>query len=107
MYHLYWQHIFGIYAMAGDEREQGKELRIMKMVIKNRKKRKRYVKASMTLEASFLVPIILFTIVGGINIGYRMLQETKGIIQIHEELEKLDPVELVRTKTLIRGLTDQ
>lgn len=79
----------------------------MDVVAVNRKKQKGNVKASMTVEASFLIPIILFTIVGGIKIGYSMLKETKNMIQIEEELEKLNPVELVRTKTWIQGLKDQ
>lgn len=77
------------------------------IISRNKKLKHGYVKASMTVEASFLVPIILFTIVGGIKIGYNMLKETKNMIQVQEELEKLDPVELVRTKTLIWELTDR
>lgn len=79
----------------------------MGVIPQNRKKQRGRVKASMTVEASFLIPLILFTVVGGIKIGYSLLKETKDIVLIQEELEKLNPVELVRTKTLIRGLTDR
>ena len=79
----------------------------MDVIAAMRTKQKGDVKASLTVEASFLIPIILFTIVGGIKVGYSMLKETKNMIQIEEELTKLDPVELVRTKTLIQGLKDR
>ena len=79
----------------------------MDIIFNNKRKRKRHVKASLTVEASFLIPIILFTMVGGIRIGYSMLKETKDVIQIQEELEKLNPVAIVRTKTLVQGLTDR
>lgn len=51
-----------------------------------------------------IVPVILFTITGGINIGYQMFSEAKTSAEIHEELDNLDPVEIVRKNTLIQDI---
>ncbi len=66
---------------------------------------RRQVKASFTVEAAVIVPVILFTIIGGINIGYDMFKQAKSTAEIHEELNKLDPVEIVRRNTLIQSLS--
>lgn len=71
---------------------------------KNRITKKGYIKGSFTVEASFLVPIILFTIIGGINIGYDMFQEAKSSSQIQKELKELDPVKIVRKNTMMKGI---
>lgn len=65
------------------------------------------VRASLTVEAAVIVPVILFTVTGGINIGYDMFQQAKTTAEIHEELEKLDPVEIVRRNTLIQNLSSR
>lgn len=57
-------------------------------------------KASLTVEASILIPITLIIIVGGINLGFDLFQEARTNIKIHEELEELDPVEIVRRNSL-------
>lgn len=67
-----------------------------------RLKNQRWIKASFTVEAAFIVPIILFTIVGGINIGYTMFQEAEASTEIQEEIKDLNPVKIVRKNTLIQ-----
>ncbi len=67
----------------------------------NKKLNERKIKASLTVEASILVPLALFTIVGGINIGYDLFQEAKLSVEIQEELTELDPIKIVRNNTLI------
>lgn len=61
------------------------------------------VRASLTVEASILIPFILFAVAGGIKIGYSMFQEAKTVTEIHEELIQLDPVGIVRRNTLLQG----
>ena len=68
------------------------------------RKKKRQLKAVLTVEAAVIVPVILFTITGGINIGYQMFSEAKTSAEIHEELDNLDPVEIVRKYTLIQDI---
>lgn len=60
-------------------------------------------KASFTVEASILIPITLFIIVGGINLGFDLFQEARTNIEIHEDLIKLDPVEIVRRNSLFEN----
>lgn len=64
--------------------------------------RKQYVKGSFTVEASFIVPILLFLIVGSIHLGYRLFQEAKAACEISEEIKELDPVSIVRNATFVR-----
>lgn len=59
------------------------------------------LKASFTIEASIIVPIILFTLAGGIHIGFDMFQQSKEIVKIHEELTELNPVKIVRQNSII------
>ncbi len=65
------------------------------------------IKASFTIEASFIVPIALFTIVGGINIGYDIFAQAKTAAVIQEDIQKLDPVGIVRKNTMIGELADK
>ena len=51
------------------------------------------MKASLTVEASVLIPFTLFIIVGGINLGYDLFQQ---------ELAELNPVGIVRKNTMIQ-----
>lgn len=62
------------------------------------------VKASLTVEASILIPFILFMITGGIRIGFGMFKEAREAIEIREELVKLDPLEIVRRNTWMKGV---
>lgn len=62
------------------------------------------IRASLTVEASILIPLALFMIVGGINIGFDLFQQARSASEIHEELEELDPVEIVRKNTLVQNL---
>ena len=59
------------------------------------------LKASLTIEAAIIVPIILFTIVGGINIGFEMFQQAKETVEIREELKELNPVKIVRKNSYL------
>lgn len=63
-------------------------------------------KASFTVEAAVIVPLILFTIAGGIDLGYKMFQEAKTAIVIEEELANLNPVEIVRNLTMAKDIMD-
>lgn len=69
-----------------------------------KKSRVNTVKAVFTVEAAVIVPVILFTILGGFNLGYDMLGQAKADAEIHEELNKLDPVKIVRRNTLIQSM---
>lgn len=62
------------------------------------------MRASLTVEASFLIPLALFMIVGGINIGFDLFQQARNASEIQEELEELDPIEIVRKHTLFGEL---
>lgn len=64
----------------------------------------RKMRASLTIEASILIPLALFMIVGGINIGFDLFQQARSASEIREELEELDPIEIVRKKTLVQEL---
>lgn len=59
------------------------------------------IKASLTVEAAIWIPLALFMIVGGINIGYALFQESRLSVEIQEELTELDPIKIVRNNTLI------
>lgn len=67
--------------------------------------KKGLVKASLTVEASILIPFLLFVVAGGIKIGYHMFEEAKTVTKISKELDSLDPVDIVRTNTLIEGIS--
>ena len=69
----------------------------------NEKKRAE-MRASLTIEASILIPLALFMIVGGINIGFDLFQQARSVSEIQEELVKLDPIEIVRKNTLVQEL---
>lgn len=62
------------------------------------------LRASLTVEASVLLPVALFIIVGGINLGYDLFQQAKDSAAVEEELEQLNPVEIVRKNTMIQEL---
>lgn len=64
----------------------------------------RKMRASLTVEASILIPLALFMIVGGINIGFDLFQQTRNASEIQEELEELDPIKIVRRNTLVQEL---
>ncbi len=71
-----------------------------KLNIESRKMR-RFVKtarlkASFTIEAAIIVSLIIFTIVAGFNIGFDLFNQSKTIIEIHEEIKELNPVKIVR-----------
>ena len=70
-------------------------------------KKNKKVKASITVEAAFIIPMTLFLIVGGINIGYDMFQQARDASKIQEEIQKLDPVKIVRKCTFIQGIMDE
>lgn len=74
-----------------------------KRISDQKQNNRKFVKGSFTVEASFIVPILLFLAVGSINLGYRFFQEAKAACEIHEELEKLDPVSIVRNLTFVKG----
>ncbi len=65
---------------------------------------KEKLRASLTVEASVLLPVALFIIVGGINLGYDLFQQAKDSAAVQEELEQLNPVEIVRKNTMIQEL---
>lgn len=69
-----------------------------------KKSRVNTVKAVFTVEAAVIVPVILFTILGGFNLGYDMFGQSKADAEIHEELNKLDPVKIVRRNILIQSM---
>ena len=56
--------------------------------------RKGQARAGFTIEAAFLIPIILFVITGAIQTGYDMFREARICCEIQKELEKFDPVEM-------------
>ena len=62
------------------------------------------VKGSYTVEAAFMVPFILFTISGGIHLGYQLCQETKAAAVVREETQKLNVVKIVRKNQLFYEL---
>lgn len=64
----------------------------------------RKMRASLTVEASILIPLALFMIVGGINIGFDLFQQTRNASEIQEELEELDPIKIVRRNMLVQEL---
>ncbi len=64
-------------------------------------------RAGFTIEAAFLIPIILFVITGTIQTGYDMFREARICCEIQEELEKFDPVEIVYRNTWIQGFQNK
>ena len=62
------------------------------------------VKGSYTIEAALMVPFILFTISGGIHLGYQLHQETRQAAVVREEIQKLDVVKLVRRNLLLEEI---
>ncbi len=65
-----------------------------------------YVNASYTVEAAVIVPIILFTIAGGIHISFQLFDETKQATVIQEEVIELNPVKIIRNLTFLHDVTD-
>lgn len=65
------------------------------------------VQASFTIEAAFIVPLAIFTMVGGIQIGYDLFQQAKQASVISEELNELDPVHMVRKNTLLHEYVEE
>lgn len=64
------------------------------------------MKASFTVEAAIIVPMIIFTIAGGIQVGYDMFEDAKKCTKIEEGLVKLDAVNIVRNKTIVQEASD-
>lgn len=64
----------------------------------------RKMRASLTVEASILIPLTLFMIVGGINIGFDLFQQTRNASEIQKELEELDPIKILRRNMLVQEL---
>lgn len=62
------------------------------------------MRASLTVEASILIPLTLFMIVGGINIGFDLFQQTRNASEIQKELEELDPIKILRRNMLVQEL---
>ena len=60
------------------------------------------MKASLTVEASVLIPFTLFIIVGGINLGYDLFRQARSASEIHQELDELNQVGIVRKNTMIQ-----
>lgn len=73
-----------------------------KRIYDQKQNNRKSVKGSFTVEASFIMPILLFLAVGSINLGYHFFQEAKVACKIHEELKKLDPVSIVRDLTFVK-----
>ena len=70
-----------------------------------RKRQKRgWIKANFTVEAAIIVPVILFTIAGGIELGYGMFQDAKIAVEIDQQLKDLDPADIVRRLTVMQEL---
>lgn len=64
----------------------------------------RKMRASLTVETSILIPLTLFMIVGGINIGFDLFQQTRNASEIQKELEELDPIKILRRNMLVQEL---
>lgn len=60
------------------------------------------VKGSYTVEAALMVPFILFTISGGIHLGFQLHQEVRDTAVIRDEIEHLDVVKIVRRNQLLQ-----
>ena len=58
-------------------------------------------RGSYTLEAAFIVPMILFFILAGIQVGLSFYTEVKADTEIQTELKELDPVDIVRKHTIL------
>lgn len=63
--------------------------------------RKLHFRGSFTVEAAFLAPLILFSIAGGIHLGFTLYGEVKETTVISEEINEFYPVEIVRKKLQI------
>lgn len=61
------------------------------MGIRNRK-----AKASYTIEAAIILPIVLFIILGAVRLGVTLHQEVKEEACHYERLEELDAVKEVK-----------
>lgn len=73
----------------------------------HRKGKQKYVNASYTVEAAVIVPIILFTIAGGIHISFHLFDESKKATAIQEEITELNPVKIIRNLTFLYDVTDK
>lgn len=60
-------------------------------------------KASYTIEATIVIPIILFALFQGMRIGMTLCDEVTKYSSYSEELQKLDGVTIFRT---IEGLEE-
>lgn len=76
----------------------------MRNVYEGKETENRKMRASLTVEASILIPLALFMIVGGINIGFDLFQQNRNASEIQEELKELDPIKIVRRNTLVQEL---
>lgn len=76
----------------------------MRNVYERKETDSRKMRASLTVEASILIPLALFMIVGGMNIGFDLFQQTRNASEIQEELKELDPIKIVRRNTLVQEL---
>ncbi len=63
-------------------------------------------KASFTIEAAVIVPLVLFVIVAGINIGYDLFAQTKAAAEIHADLTEFNPVKIVRNHAVFQELVN-
>ena len=65
---------------------------------------KKYYKASYTVEASLIMPIVLFTICQGMKIGINLCTEVREASAYSEDLQKLNVVDVFYEKKSIEEL---
>jgi len=67
----------------------------------------RSYRASYTVETAILVPMILFFIVGSINLSFQLYKQAGKAAEIREEITEYNPVETVRKKAVWGELAEQ
>lgn len=60
----------------------------------------RKYRASYTVEAALLTPMLLFLVAGSIQLGYQLYTQAEESTVIREEITEFHPVETVRRQAL-------
>ncbi|MCR5666689.1 MAG: hypothetical protein K6G01_07635 [Eubacterium sp.] len=65
-----------------------------------------YLKASYTIEAAFIFPIILIILVSAVKISVDFYQEEVAYVKTVKEIVNTKPVKTIRTSEIIKTVMD-
>ena len=65
-----------------------------------------YVKGSYTLEASFILPIVLIIYMISVSVAINLYSEEKALVKEQSAYETIEPVKTIRQGDLVDAVID-